>query len=614
MCAIFGTIGKAKIELIKEISQRQIYRGPDQQNFFVSNDNLVSMGNNRLSVIDKENGKQPMFSDNKRFVIVYNGCIYNFKEIKNFLLNKNINFKTNSDTEVAVNAYQYFGMKAFNYFDGMWAIAIYDQEKKELVLSRDYVGQKPLYYSKNKEYYIFSSQLDGILYDKNTSRKLSKNNLMKYFAYSHVPLSGTIFENVHQLNPGENILINSTDLKSDKKIYWNLESGPDFNLFFKKTKKEDFNNSFNAVIEKHSIADKSPALSLSSGIDSYLIMKKYSENKKKFVSFTLGFENKTYDEARYVKKIDENIKKEIFYTNNEELKNDFLKLTKLISDPIGDSSLLPTYTIHKKIKNHSNVAIGGDGGDESFFGYITFDAFYFASYIKKITPNFIFSIIKKFVNITKTSSNYMSLSTKLKKFFNSIHLDHKYLLPSWMCCLSSKDMSLLLNENCFEDKMFSDSAYLFKNKFNYMRNGQLYYFKFYLPMILKKVDQASMYNSVESRSPFLSKSIINFSLDQKTNTLYRFLNKKFFLKKNFKNIIPKNIINRKKHGFAFPMEIILRDVALIEGLIDYSILINKNFFKTKYKNYIDKKEDCGPYIWNELILNIALQNLQKNKV
>jgi len=132
MCAIFGTAGIANLKLIKEISQKQIFRGPDEQNFYVSDDNLVCLGNNRLSVIDKENGKQPMFSSNKRFITVFNGCIYNFLEIKKYLKSKNINFLTNSDTEVVVNAYMYFGDKTFNYFDGMWAIAIYDSEKKEI--------------------------------------------------------------------------------------------------------------------------------------------------------------------------------------------------------------------------------------------------------------------------------------------------------------------------------------------------------------------------------------------------------------------------------------------------------------------------------------------------
>ena len=149
-----------------------------------------------------------MFSFNKRFITVFNGCIYNFLEIKKYLISKNINFSTNSDTEVVVNAYMHFGDKSFNYFDGMWAIAIYDSEKKELLLSRDYVGQKPLYYSKNDNYYIFSSQLSGIMLDEKSSTKISKNNLKKYFTYSFIPAPDTLFENIYQLEPGENILIN----------------------------------------------------------------------------------------------------------------------------------------------------------------------------------------------------------------------------------------------------------------------------------------------------------------------------------------------------------------------------------------------------------------------
>ena len=144
-----------------------------------------------------------------------------------------------------------------------------------------------------------------------------------------------------------------------------------------------------------------------------------------------------------------------------------------------------------------------------------------------------------------------------------------------------------------------------------MKNSQLYHYYFYLPMILKKVDQASMFNSVESRSPFLSKKVINFSLDQSVHNLYKLFNKKYFMKKIFTKDVPKNIFKRKKHGFAFPKESLLRDKKLIEKLLDYNILTNKDFFNTKYKNFLEKREDCSQYIWNELILNLSLQNYYK---
>ena len=222
MCAIFGMIGRADNQLLNKISKIQIYRGPDEQGFFESNDKLTLMGNNRLAVIDKEKGNQPMKSANGRYVIVFNGCIYNFLEIKDYLLKKKISFKTVSDTEVVVNAFMHFGEKAFNYFDGMWSVAIYDIEKKCCFLSRDYVGQKPLYYSLQKDYLLFSSQLKGIFQDKNLIKKISKNNLKKFYAYSFVPAPDTIYENIYQVNPGEIIKIESFSLKIIKKKFLDL--------------------------------------------------------------------------------------------------------------------------------------------------------------------------------------------------------------------------------------------------------------------------------------------------------------------------------------------------------------------------------------------------------
>lgn len=611
MCAIFGTVGKADIKLVKKISDMQIFRGPDEQNFYVSKNNLVSFGNNRLSVIDKKNGKQPMISNNERFTAVFNGCIYNFKEIKKFLISKNIKFKTDSDTEVVVNSYEYFGAKSFNYFDGMWAIAIHDNENNDVILSRDYVGQKPLYYSKNENYYIFSSQLNGILVDNEVKLNLSKNNIKKYFAYSHVPAPNTIFDNIFQLEAGENLIINPKSLNCKKTKYWDLSNGPDYNTFNSKVNTDNFNSNFENIIYEHSTSDMNPAISLSSGIDSHIIMKYLIKINRNFKSFTLGFENQTYDESRFIKKIDTNQDKKIFVANDESLKENFIELSKFLQDPIGDSSILPTFIIHKKIKENSNVTLSGDGGDETFFGYITFDAFYLGLLLKKVIPNFILKLFNKINPFKSSSFNYLSFSSKVRKFLSYISLKKEYLLPSWFGCLNSKDMNKLFSSTIFYKELFNESNKLFRSDNNLMRSCQLYHFKYYLPMILAKVDQASMFNSVESRSPFLSKKVINFSLDQKTSNLYRLFNKKRFIKKTFKDLIPTQVLKRKKHGFAFPKEKILNDQKLIESLLDYKMLINEKFFREKYSNFIKKRENCSQYLWNELILNLSIQNLRK---
>ena len=159
----------------------------------------------------------------------------------------------------------------------MWAIAIYDVEKKEVTLSRDYVGQKPLYYSKVKSHYVFSSELSGILVDNDVPLKISKDNLRKYFAYSHIPAPHSLFENINQLEAGENIVINAKNIESKKTKYWDFKNGADYNLFFSKVSNKDFKNRFENIIEEHSISDKVPSILLSSGIDSFAIMKYLSK-------------------------------------------------------------------------------------------------------------------------------------------------------------------------------------------------------------------------------------------------------------------------------------------------------------------------------------------------
>lgn len=193
MCAIIGIIGEANHKILKKMSACQLYRGPDDQKFFIDKKHKISIGMNRLAVIDRKNGSQPMFSNSRRYLTVFNGAIYNFKEIKNFLIKKKFNFKTNSDTEVLVNSYEYWKNKCFNYLDGMWATAIYDFKKRELCLSRDYVGQKPIFYYKDGKKFIFSSQLNGLFKYKNNF-ELSKQNYNLYLRFSHFPAPHTLYK------------------------------------------------------------------------------------------------------------------------------------------------------------------------------------------------------------------------------------------------------------------------------------------------------------------------------------------------------------------------------------------------------------------------------------
>mgnify|MGYP006114080083 FL=1 len=285
-------------------------------------------------------------------------------------------------------------------------------------------------------------------------------------------------------------------------------------------------------------------------------------------------------------------------------------LKKKISFANGDGSIIPTHFLFKQIKKTTNVCIGGDGGDEIFFGYITFRAFWLAEKFKKFIPLILLNFIKtKFLTI-KLSNDYLNLNKKLNLFFKHIDSELSLINTRWLNDIDNNQ----LNELCGTRKKHNEIIKiqkLFKNSKNSMRFCQLYYFKYYLPTVLDKVDNASMYNSVESRSPFLNKELINLSLDTPINQNFSLLKNKKLLIELYGNDISKKIKKIKKHGFSFPKYIILKNKNFIIKNINENLLTNKKFFKKKYFEYLKDNENEN-YIWNELILNITRQNLEKS--
>jgi len=612
MCAIFGIIGKTDKVLINKISSLQLFRGPDSQRSYINEEKKFCLGNNRLEVIDKVGGKQPMFSQDRKHIVVFNGAIYNFIEIREYLKKKGISFSTNSDTEVVANSYMHWGKKMFNYFDGMWAISIYDEKKNEIVLSRDYVGQKPLFYLKRENYIYFSSSLRSISADKENIFEVDKNSLKKFLIMSHIPAPHTLYKNIYQVQPGQNITINLKDLEIKKEKYWYIEDGPDYNIFFKKSEKNNFKEVFKKTTLQHIVADKSPAVLLSGGLDSFLVADQLKGKYNNLKSFSLGFTNSSYDETELIKKLNINFEKNIFLQKKEDFLSDFDKLSKYIDEPIGDSSLLPSFRIFNEIKKITNVSVGGDGGDENFFGYITFNAYYLAIKLKKIFPKFIFKIISKIANILPDSNNYLSYSYKIKKFFSQIGHKKKDINTFWLSSLSLEELNKYFEENINLDELFPEIQDLFSRKLPNMKLAQLYYFKFYLPMVLSKIDKASMYNSVENRSPFLSKNVINFSLDTKISENFNFFKNKYLIKKIFFKDIPKSLAKKKKHGFALPISDFFKNDKIFEEYINKKILYNEKFFSEKLSLAKKGNYDAQRYIWNELILNISIQNISRD--
>ena len=607
MCAIFGIIGETNPATLKEMSSCQIYRGPDKQSFFIDKKNKFSIGMNRLSVIDKKNGSQPMFSHDKRYIIVFNGTIYNFNDLKKFLSKKKINFNTNSDTEVLINSYSYWGNKSFNYFDGMWAIGIYDFKLKKFILSRDYVGQKPLFYHNNKESLIFSSQINGIFKYSNKF-KISKKNYEDYLRFSYFHSPNTLYKNIYQVSPGE--IIEFSNKKITKKNFWKIENKSDYNFFFKRKKKEDVKKTFINVINNFLIADKQVGLSLSAGDDSNLLKNIMLKHKKKINSFTIGFKDKSYDEASFIKKNNNNNNtKKIVH--KKDLVKTFKRIKKNIYFPFGDSSSVPTLELFNIVKKKTNVIIGGDGGDEIFFGYLAFRIYYVLTIIRKVIPKFFLSFIKFPFEKIKITTGYLNFRKKIKMFFKYINKDMSLINSYWFTNFDEIEVKNYFKKNTsnHSSKNINKIKKLYKKFSDKNRFAQIYYMKYFLPMILTKVDFSSMLNSVESRSPYLCKDLINFSLDISTKKNFSLFENRKLMKDIFNEFF-NNKEKFKKHGFAFNKYLILSDKKLIKKNIDNSLILNPIYFHKKHQEYLEGNYDCEQYLWNETILNFSRQNLE----
>ena len=360
------------------------------------------------------------------------------------------------------------------------------------------------------------------------------------------------------------------------------------------------------IVKNYSISDIEPAGLLSSGLDSYLVNKYLTKDNSRFKTFTLSFKNKNLDEFK-------NFNKEfkIFNVNVSTLDEDqIIKNTKYILKKLdhlcGDSSIIPTFTLIKNIKKQTKVLMSGDGGDEAFMGYIIFKALYGAKKLK-LFPNFFLNLIKNLTNYLPVDYSYLSNSFKIKKFFLNINSDLNNLTPLWMSPLKIDDYNTLFDEKFSEESLCEDFN---KLSINYLKNAQLYFYKFYLPYsVLFKTDFASMLNSIEYRSPLLSKNMINLSLNQDTEKLFSLLKQKKLMMKLFKKQIPKSVSKIPKHGFAFPKDTIICK-KYIEEFLKEKHLINKKFFFKKLENYLQKKEDCSQYLWNEIIYTNVINNLE----
>jgi len=622
MCGIYGFTTKLnnlkKKSILSDIGFQLKHRGPDQSGSFIDDD--IALGIERLSIMDLQNGNQPIFSNNRQYVIVHNGEIYNYKEIRKNLQKKGFSFSTDTDTEVIVNLYQLKGIRCLNELNGMFAFAIYDIEKKKTVIARDRYGIKPLYYFNQNSNFVFSSELKGLKAHPDVSTTISNKAIDLYLTMEYVPTPLSIYEEINKLEQGHYLSIEKNRIQKEKWYEYTFQP----NIILKN--KNDYIEKLDYLISKsvnlRMRSDVPIGTFLSGGLDSSLITCYLSKLlPKRLKTFHIGFENTSFDETNYSKEISTFLETDHYsriFTSND-LSNLLPNIWSNMDEPFSDASLLPTYLLSQYTKGEVTVALSGDGGDEVFGGYPTYLAHKVANRIPKVFNLFLEYLANKF----PVSFNNLSLDFKLKQFTRSLKYAPIHRHQYWLGSFDKKNKNDGFNED-FINQLGSKNNlnYLFTdlNKtFKVNKNWEFHLFqdmKYYLhDDMLVKVDRASMANSLEVRIPFLDHNIVEYMASVPSNMKYRNITSKYLLKLLGRKYLPKHIVNRPKKGFGIPIAEWFNTI-LKDQLTD--IIKNKNsyihnIFKPSYtnkimQNHFDKKNDNRKLLWTLFVLENWNQN------
>lgn len=599
--------------VIKKMTDIISYRGPDGEGFHIHKN--LAFGHRRLSIIDLSTGDQPMFSDDNSIVIVFNGEIYNYIELREELKKSGFSFKTNSDTEVIIKAYQHWGVDCQNKFNGMWAFALWDERKQQLMLSRDRIGEKPLHYSVFDNTLIFGSEIKSIL-AYGVPKTPNLELLEIYLSLGYIPAPYTFYKSISKLEPGHCLLISGSELKNHQ--YWDLSEIDERNMLTNKNEiYEQFDNLLKDSVRIRMRSDVPYGAFLSGGLDSSSVVALMSEISSFPVeTFTIGFKEKSFDERHLARLVANK-----FHTNHHEhiVEPDTFdeSLNKVVfhyDEPFGDSSAIPTGHVSKFAATKVKMVLTGDGGDEVLSGYTVYQGEKFAGQYQKLAgwlrrgiPG-LTSIISKPV--------HGSLRYKLNRVqdvCNSSNLNFidRYLAKAvWIDESYIKQLTKGLNVYPINDFLTDfESKCKYRDPFY-----KLMYFnqKLSLPDdMLVKVDRMSMAYSLETRTPFLDYRLIEYMAHVHKDIKMHHYERKTVLRNTIGLRLPRPILTAPKRGFAVPLREWFKEDSFNEKLdtLDKTMpFLNKGIISAISKMNQNGEKDFGNFIWMLFIIQKTIED------
>ncbi|MCB9032283.1 MAG: asparagine synthase (glutamine-hydrolyzing) [Chitinophagales bacterium] len=618
MCGIVGYISKNQInkKLFIDTANTIIHRGPNATGFYYNDDKHIALAHQRLSILDlNESANQPFFSACKRYIIIYNGEVYNYIDIKS---KYQISTTTTSDTEVILEAYIKVGASIFSELNGMFAFAIYDTVENKLVLARDRLGIKPLFYYYDGDSFAFASELKAI---KKLFPNLGLNkSVIPYFLQlGFIPQPNTIYKNVYKFPTANFITINLNNIQEalNFKSFWSIdetlqqEKITDFNTAKTKLKETLFES-----IEQQMIADVSLGTFLSGGIDSSLVTAIASKIKKdKINTFSIGFNYNKFDESQYALQVANHLQTNHhpFQVKEKDALEQLHNIIDVYDEPYADSSCFPSLLVSQLAKQYVTVALSGDGGDELFYGY---GAYTWANRLQQFPYNILHQPIYAITQLSK--NNRIKRAGNLFNYKNKKHIN-SHIFSQEQYFFSEQELNhLLVDKNFNNDILNLNDNFKEKKQLSATEQQAIWDLQFYLKDdLLVKMDRASMQHALEVRVPLLDNRMINFAYQLPESFKISNGIQKYILKEVLYDFVPKQIFDRPKQGFAIPLIKWLKNEwhFLIDKYLNQSIIEKYNIVHFSSVNQLVKKFNKGEdYLYNRLWVLILLHWwLEKNQ-
>lgn len=611
MCGIAGFTGTGNEDTLRQMIAEVKHRGPDANGVFY--DGNAGLSHTRLSILDlRPEGNQPMFSANKKLAITFNGEIYNYLQLKKELAPK-YHFTTSTDTEVLLYLYKEYGVEMLDKLNGMFAFAIWDAETQQLFLARDRMGKKPLYYSETSGHFVFGSEIRALLKHPSVKKELNLEAMNQYLTFDYVPAPNSIIKNIYKLKPAHYLVVRDNKIQI-KKAYWQYNFKENQSITFSDAVKT-LDRLLNTATLSRLMSDVALGVFLSGGLDSSTIAYYAQKNSgQKIKTFSIGFEDKSYDESDYASQVAAKLHTE--HHSQVLTPQHTLELIEeiypLCDEPFADASLIPTYFLSKFTRTQVTVALGGDGSDELQAGYPTFISDRFKKPLSVLPKGMIRLLLNMSNKLLTVSDKNISFDFKVKQFLRGFlgkdHYTHQLWLGSF---IPSEKKSLFSNQtyNSIASKSGLEIMDYYFNEagkdWSDFNTTTWYYYQTYLPDdILVKVDRAGMYNSLEIRAPFLDRTVVEFYNSLPRAFKQKGLNGKYILKKLMEGKLPQHIIDRPKKGFGIPLSNWIR--IDLKSQIEDVLLSKDDYFQQHYIQRVLNEHQSGKNNHRKLIWNLYI--------